>query len=479
MSKTIMWGRRRAAAQSLPSSLVRSREERTGRLIRLVIVSAAAALPVVAQAQTSPPAPLADTSFSQLDTLAALALASSPVIRAASIRVDAARARIGPAAARPDPIVSAGIENLPISRPGFSVDEMTMKVIGASQTIPYKGKLSLRRSVADREVEVSRAGVELARRQVVRDVKDAYYELAFLDQALAIVAKNEDVLSTFARTTEARYGAGLGGQQDVLKARVESVRLAETASDLTEQRRAALARLNAQLSRASDTPIASPRMPIAIIRAAAGDSSQAPTFTSAALGARAAGSPFRSLAELQQLAIDHSAELREHEAMIAVQTARVELARKDYLPDVDVSLQYGQRNRLPDMVSVGVSIALPVQRKQKQDQAVAEASANLAALHEEHQVKLNEIRNDVARLVTELERSRTQLALTRRAILPQARASLASALASYQVGKVEFLTVLDDQSTIFTYETEYYRAMADFAKNVAELERIVGAEVFR
>lgn len=478
MLKTIAWRRRPAAAQSF-QSFVHSRAARTNRFVVVVMVTVFAGAPVVARAQTRVTSPPADTSSPQLDSLVARALATSPIVRAANLRVDAARARIGPATSRPDPMLMAGIQNFPITRPGFSSDGMTMKMIGASQSIPYPGKLALRRSVADRDVDVSRAGVELARRQVVRDVKDAYYELAFLDEALAIIAKNEDVLGTFVRATDARYGAGVAEQQDVLTARVESARLAETASDLTEQRRAALARLNAQLSRPSDATIAVAQIPAALARAAAGDSTHEPMFTSAALGSRAAGSPFRPLAELQQLAIDQSPELREHEAMIAAQAARVALARKEYLPDFDLSVQYGQRDRLPDMVSVGVAVAVPVQRKQKQDQVVAEASANLAALHEEHQAKINEIRNEVARLLSELERSRTQLALTRRAILPQARASLASALASYQTGRVEFLTVLDNQSTVFTYETEYYRAIADFAKNVAELERIVGTEVIR
>lgn len=478
MSTAIAWSRLLATASSF-LSFNRSRWARATALASLGAAAIVADGRHVAVAQVAATASSDNTLSLTLDSLVARALATSPSIRAANKRIDAARARIGPATARPDPMVMAGIQNLPISRPGFSSDEMTMKMIGASQTIPYPGKLALRRIAAEREVDVARVNLDVSRRQVARDVKDAYYELAFLDRALAIVEKNEDVLGTFARTTEARYGAGVAGQQDVLKARVEAARLAGTASDLTEQRRAVVARLNAQLSRPSDAPVAPAEIPPALLRAAAGDSSQEPMFTSAALGARAAGSPLRSLADLQQLAIENSPELREHEAMIAAQAARVELTRKDYLPDFDVSVQYGQRNKLPDMVSVGVSFAVPVQRKEKQDQVVAEASASLAALHEEHQVRVNDIRNDVARLVSELERSRTQLALTRRAILPQARASLSSALGSYQVGKVEFLTVLDNQSTVFTYETEYYRAIADFAKNLAELERVVGAEVFR
>ena len=82
-------------------------------------------------------------------------------------------------------------------------------------------------------------------------------------------------------------------------------------------------------------------------------------------------------------------------------------------------------------------------------------------------------------MASDIERERTRLSLTVKAILPQSRAALASAATSYQVGKVELLTVLADQATVFTYETEYFRALSDFAKNVAELERIVGTEVLR
>ncbi|MDQ3949267.1 MAG: TolC family protein, partial [Gemmatimonadota bacterium] len=64
-------------------------------------------------------------------------------------------------------------------------------------------------------------------------------------------------------------------------------------------------------------------------------------------------------------------------------------------------------------------------------------------------------------------------------ILPQAQASLASAVASYQVGKVELIAALDDQATVFGYEIEYFRTLSEFAKTLAELERVIGGEVLR
>lgn len=425
-------------------------------------------------------APLGSGSAQTIDSLVARALAVNPSVRAAAVRLEAARHRVTAAGVPPDPMLMLGVQNLSLGKEaGMSgPDPMTMKMIGVEQRIPYPGKLSLQRRAAEGELESTRAGLVSARRQVVRDVKDAWYELAFVDQALAIVEQNRDVLTGLIRVTETRYGVGVSGQQDVLRARVEATRLAETASTLTEQRRAALARLNALLDRPSTTPVEHADVPERIARAAVAQSADAIRFTSAARGARAADSPLPPLEELQEAAIRGNPELGEHAAMIGAQAARAELARKDALPDVDVSLQYGQRSGgLPDMLSAYVSIPLPVFKGRKQDPLVAEATEQLHVLHAEHEQKLNELRTDVARLVSDIERSRSQLALYVKALLPQARASLRSATASYQVGRVEFLTVLDDQATVFNYETDYYRALTDFAKGIAELERVVGKEI--
>ena len=200
-------------------------------------------------------------------------------------------------------------------------------------------------------------------------------------------------------------------------------------------------------------------------------------FVSAALGARAANSPLPTVDELQSLAIRESPLLREHEAIIAAQTERVAFARKAYLPDFDVSFDYGQRAGYRDLVTATVSIPLRLQQRSKQGQVVVAARADLATLEAEHDVRRNEIRASVARLHADLERQRAQLALYKGSIIPQGRASLTSAMASYQVGRVPFLTLLDSQATLFNYETEYFRVLTEFAKALAELERVVGTEI--
>ncbi|HUF12303.1 MAG TPA: TolC family protein [Longimicrobiales bacterium] len=411
-----------------------------------------------------------------VDSLVAIALQVNPTLRAAERAIDAARARIGPAGAPPDPMVGVGIMNFPMSEPGFG-DFMTMTTIGVAQRLPFPGKLDLRRRAAELELRAAQARQEAARLDIETDVRIAWYELAFLERSLEVVEDNQALLVDLVGVTESRYGVGTGGQQDVLKARVETALLAEQAVALVEARRAALARLNALLDRPSATPVERPRIPERVARAAVSASPAEIRFTSAALGARAADSPLPPLEELEERAIAGNPWLRAHEAEIAAHEVRVELAGRAHLPDFDLSLQYGQRMDRADMVSVMVSVPVPVNRGDRQDQEVAEAHAELAAMQAGHHEMVNELRATVAEHYARLERDRAQLALFVRSIVPQGRAALESATAAFQVGRADFMTVVENQATLYDYEIAYFRTLTDFAKGLAELERVVGAEV--
>lgn len=449
-----------------------TKSRRTTAGVLFALAAAASSAPPRLRAQSVAPV--------DLPGLVAQATAASPAIRAADQRALAARAHISAAGLPPDPMLMGGVQNVPLGRMRgvAGPDPMTMRMVGAEQTIPYPGKLGLDRTAAVYESEAARAAADAVRLQVVRDVEDAYYELAFIDQADSIVAHNRDVLASLIGVTEAGYEVGRAGQQDVLKAQVEATQLAGTAVALHEQRRAVLARLNAAMSRPSETPLLHPVIPLAVARAAVSDSAKAIHFVSAALGAPVAGSPLPALEELQDVALRANPGLRARAAMIAAQQARLERARKGSLPDVNVSLQYGQRGGgLPDMITAMVSVPVPVFARRKQDQSVADADATLSALEADLAQQQNDIKSQVAQLQAHMEQDRTQLALYVKALLPQARAAVASATANYQVGRVAFLTVLDDQATVFNYETDYFRSLSDFARNLAELDRVVGQEV--
>ena len=419
----------------------------------------------------------AATGDSTLDLLIRAAVEDNSTLRAARDRTTASRARVRPAGTRPDPNLQAGLITIPVAKPSLTDDNFTMLMVGVQQSFPWPGKLALRTRAATLDAEAVDAMLVGARLAVVRDVKAAYYELAYLDHALEIAERTRTVLAGVIRVTESHFGTGTGLQQDVLKARVEAARLAESATMLVEARVTALAGLNATLERPGDTPVRPAELPARLARAAIAGNPANIRFATGTLGSRAADSPLPPVATLQALALAHSPALREHEARIAAQAARVELARKDYKPDFDVMVQYNHRVAYPDLLTAQVTIPLRLQKGARQDQAVAENAAELSALEAEHRASVHAINARVASLASDIERNRTQLALYVKAILPQARAAVTSTLATYQAGRADLLTLLDLQNTVFTTETAYFRALSDFAKAVAELEQLVGTEV--
>lgn len=441
----------------------------------------AAAVPLHAQTPRS----------ASLDSLIAASLPNHPALRSANALVEAARARVRPAGVLPDPMLMAGIENLPLGSEATAQsaghvpppepesdlpDMMTMKMVGVSQVVPFPGKLTARRHAAEQQVLAAQARLDGARLQIIREISHAYYELTYLDRALQLVRAAHDVSRDVERAAQARYTTGAGEQRSVLDARVATARYNEQAIALEEEGRIQRAALGAATGDSIRTGFVV-RIPERIARAALPASAAAVRFTSAEPGARAADTPLPNLRELQELAVRNNPELRARAAEIAALGYELELARKEYLPDFDLSVRYGQRTGRPDMISATIAIPLPVQKSRKQDELVRAAEAELSAARAGLLDQTNRVRAEVASLHAQLERVRTQLALFSRSIIPQSQAVVASATASLQTGRIELFTVLERQTDLLEYQLEVERLLAEFAQKLTQLESVMGAEV--
>lgn len=393
-----------------------------------------------------------------LDSALSIALRHNPALNAARERADAGRARIRPAGALPDPMLMVGIDNLPLGRetmsePSNLPDEMTMRTVGLSQTVPYPGKLKARVRVAQSDVTAMEARADADRVMLIRDVKNAYYELMYVTSALGILRETQTLLLNMQRAAEARYVAGAGEQRAVLDARVEASRLSSEAAALEEQRRTLAARVASLIG--SDVPVI------------------------AAAFALPPTSSLPSLAELQDAAARHNPELREISAQLDARGQETVLARKEALPDFDIAVRYGQRTGRPDMVSASVSVPLPVFKRRKQDALVQAAEAELRGARADLESARNRLRAEVAARFAQLQRVRTQLTIFSQSILPEAQASVESATASFEAGRAELYAVLQRRQQLLTYRTEYQRLLTELAQNVAELEVLVGGEVLK
>ena len=104
---------------------------------------------------------------------------------------------------------------------------MTMKMLGLSQKLPFPGKRDLRQDVAAKDAESVAYAYQETVNRVVRDVKMAYFELAFVAESTRLVEKNKQALEQFLKISESRYSVGQGTQADVLKAQTQLSKMAD------------------------------------------------------------------------------------------------------------------------------------------------------------------------------------------------------------------------------------------------------------
>ncbi|HNC42158.1 MAG TPA: TolC family protein, partial [Nitrosomonas sp.] len=156
-----------------------------------------------------------------LPSLIAEALENNPEIQAAYQEREAAQQRVSPAEALDDPMLEAGVINAPLASSPFNREDMTMKMIGLSQRLPFPGKRGLRKDVAAKDAEAIEQGYHETVNRVVHDLKTAYFDLGLTLEMIKLVEKNKQTLERFLRIAEERYQVGQGSQADALKAQTQ------------------------------------------------------------------------------------------------------------------------------------------------------------------------------------------------------------------------------------------------------------------
>ena len=185
---------------------------------------------------------------------------------------------------------------------------------------------------------------------------------------------------------------------------------------------------------------------------------------------------------MQRLAEERHPLLKAMEASVERNRKGNLLARKGHKPDIDLSMQYGQRDDgpmgdRPDFVSAIVKFSIPIWRGAKEDKKVLETSARVTQSEREYDRIRNILFYEAARIKEALESRRERARLFEEGIIPQARASLDSSVAGYQVNKVDFLMLLSSQIALFDYEMEYYKAVTEHEIKLAELEEVAGGDL--
>lgn len=379
-----------------------------------------------------------------------------------------------------DPKLTFAITNLPTDDFDFNKQDMTQKTISIAQQIPFPGIASLREKLTVEQAKSADNEFEDSRFRIIRDVKNQYYQLYFINESIRITKANENLLEKFVELTQAKYKVGQGLQEDILKAQVELYNIQEKLIKLRQKKLTVKAELNRLLNKD-------------------------PSFT-------LQGDPILKITafefnrpKLEEMALRNNAILLALKHRIEQNKTEHLLAKKSYFPYFTITASYGQRDDRkrakpfaatitpfdggfnnviveplnnetdrPDFFSFLVGINIPIWFKGKQNKRVSETFHRVAQAKAQYERVKNNIFFKISDLTARIARDKDLIELYKNRIIPQATQSLNADIAAYQVAKIDFLTLLDSQITLLNHQLQFQRIMTDYENNLAELEVVIG-----
>lgn len=385
-----------------------------------------------------------------------IVITENPGLAAIQARADALAAVPSQKNSLPDPMLMFNAMNLPVDSFDLQQEAMTQLQVGISQMLPYPGKLELRERAAEFEKYAARWNVDEMRLKLVRDVKIVWWNLYFLDRALEIMVRNQQLLRQLVNVAQTKYRVGKGLQQDVLLAQLELSKLEDKKINLQGMRHNQEARLNALLNRPVQSPVKLP------------------------------GQVADTLLEItneQQLLSKARPLLASLKNKVEAARARLELAKKGSNPDFKLGAVYGFRSgdnmdgsSRADFLSVMLSFNVPLYAGSRQDKRVDERTSQLSQAQYGLDDGRGKVEAAISQALNDYQQARKQISLLKTGIIPQANQTVASMLSAYQVGKVDFLNLVRVQITLFNYETRYWKLFSQGKQALARLLAALGQE---
>ena len=350
------------------------------------------------------------------DAALALAVSETPVLRAESAQVDAARQAAIPAGALPDPKMALGVDNVPIDGPNrysLTSDPMTMKRIGLMQEFPNEAKRDARVAVARGRVELTEAQTRVTRLSVLRETAVAWIARDTVERQLARIDALDGENSLFDAAVRARIAGGKGSALEAVAARQEAI-LIETRRDaLAARRQQAIAALKRWIGPRAEAPL----------QGAAPDW----TINHDTLAHALHGHPELSIFEPKGRVLD----------------AEVAEAQAEKKPDWALEMAYLKRgSQYGDMAMMQVSFDLPVFAATRQDPKIAAKVAERAGLDAEREAVMREHAAMLETDLAEYQRLAHAVKRQREVLLPLTSEKVDLALAAWRGGKGELVDLV-------------------------------------
>ncbi len=386
-----------------------------------------------------------------VDSLLAAARELSPDWRMARLEAEAARARIEPAGALPDPVLRIELEN--ITKNGSQGATLNPARTGDTkytlmQPLPFWGKRDLKREVASAEAAQAAGRSADAWNELAARLKGMYAQYWLNHHSLQLLRENIALSGQLEQLAQSRYASGLAAQQEAIRAQDERSLLESEQEAMENEQRQVSTALNAMLARGGNAPLAAPQSLRPLPK----------QLDAAALNERL-------LANNPQIAVEN--------ARVGVAEKSRELAYRNRYPDFTVGVAPMQVQNRVDAWSLMLEMNLPLQQGSRRAME-RESERMLEAAAARKEALGHRLHGELAASLAALSAARSTAEITQNRLLPQAELTFKAALTAYETGKVDFATLLDAQRQIRNARLTLLRAQASQQARLAEIERLIG-----
>lgn len=402
------------------------------------------------------PAQEKDVSLSEL---IAEAVSVSPKIKMLNAKLNVASSRIEQGTNLPDPMLTFGLMNMPTNSFSFTQEPMTGKVIGLSQAIPYPGGLSAAADVKSVDTLIVSEEIQNVKNEIKKNISNRYYDLQFVREEQKLNNERLNLLNQILEVVKSKYEVGDASMQNIIKVEVELTRVTDKIELLSGKENALVAEINAMLLRKENQPI----------------------YSKSSFNYELSPIDFEPLLNS---AINNQPNLKgikfsEHKANLMEEQAEYE-----FYPNFNLGVQYSQRdnNKLTgmdyhDFLSVVAGISLPINYGGKKTAKVNEAKYLQSLYQEAYQSSIQELSGSISIIQAKISELLARSKLNTNRLLPLAEQSLNVSLADFQVGKIDFVNVINAEKEILNVKTDLIRIQTDYKKNIVMLEYLVGSEL--
>jgi len=403
--------------------------------------------------EAEPAGPLSGATELSLETLIATVEERNPSLQSMVAAWQAAAQRCPQVVALDDPMFQTMVA--PASFGSSTVEPAYM--IQASQKLPWYGKRELRGQAALAEANAAYYDSQESRVRLAEATRFAFFDYYVVERERELNAENSRVMREFQETAKTKYQANQVTQQDVLQADVELADLDRRQIELERMHRVAVARINTLLRRRPNADLPPPPRQLA--------------------GAQT----LPQVEALEQVALEHRPDLAALQSRVQAEATNVQLACKQYYPDVEVFGRYDSfwqpASTMGDLRGqVGVSFNLPIYRG-KLNAAVNEAVFRLNQRRAEYDQRVLDVQYEVQSAYAQLDESRKAVQLYAERFLPAAEQNVAVARVNYDVGKTTFLGLAQAQRQLIESREKQQQTIADYHRRLAELERVLASPV--